>query len=212
MITAIADFLNIILTYFYNITGNYGVAIILLTLLTRIVTLPLTNKQMASAKAMQQLQPEIKKLQEKYKNDKEKLNQETMALWKKHKVNPAAGCLPLLVQFPFLIAIFQLLQDQERLTAAGIINTQFIFLDMTLPDPFYILPVLAGATTYLQQKQMMTDKSQQAMLIVMPIMLFVFSIRFQAGLVLYWVVGNLLSIGHHYLLSRPVAKGAVKGE
>ncbi len=208
MISAIADFLNIILTFFYNLTGNYGVAIILLTILTRIVTLPLTNKQMASAKAMQELQPEIKKLQEKYKNDKNKLNEETMELWKKHKVNPAAGCLPLIVQFPILIAIFQLLQDPSRLEAAGIVNTQFLFLNMTLPDPTYILPVLAGATTFLQQKLMMTDKSQQAMLYVMPVMLLVFSIRFQAGLVLYWVVGNLLSIGHHYLLNKPAAKGA----
>jgi len=212
MIAAIVDFLNIILTYFYTLTGNYGVAIILLTVLSRIVTLPLANKQMSSAKAMQELQPEIKKLQQKYKNDKEKLNQETMALWKKHKVSPAAGCLPLIIQFPILIAIFQLLQDPARLVEAGVVNTQFLLLDMTVPDPTFILPILSGITTFLQQKMMMTDKSQQAMLYVMPIMLLVFSIRFQAGLVLYWVVGNFLSIAHQYFLNRPKAKGVLEGE
>jgi YidC/Oxa1 family membrane protein insertase len=213
IIQPIADFFHVILLYLYNFTGNYGIAIILLTLLTRLITLPLTNKQMGSAKAMQNLQPEIKKLQEKYKNDKEKLNQATMALWKEHKVNPAAGCLPLLVQFPILIAIFRLLQDPARLYLdIANFNPQFLLLNMTLPDPTYILPVLAGVTTWVQQKTMMTDKSQQMMMIAMPIMILVFSIRFPAGLVLYWVVGNLFSIGHHYLLNKPVAKGALKEE
>ncbi len=211
-IQPIVDFFHVILLYLYNFTGNYGIAIILLTLLTRIVTLPLTNKQMASAKAMQQLQPEIKKLQEKHKNDKEKLNQETMALWKEHKVNPAAGCLPLIVQFPILIAIFRLLASPERLYQdIPNFSPQFLLLDMIQPDPTFILPVLAGVTTWMQQKSMMTDGSQKMMMIAMPIMLFVFSIRFPAGLVLYWVVGNLISIGHHYLQNRP-AKGVLKEE
>ncbi len=212
-IQPIVDFFHVILLYLYNFTGNYGIAIILLTVLTRIVTLPLTNKQMASAKAMQQLQPEIKKLQEKYKNDKEKLNQETMALWKEHKVNPAAGCLPLIVQFPILIAIFRLLASPERLYQdIPNFSPQFLLLDMIQPDPTFILPVLAGVTTWMQQKSMMTDGSQKMMMIAMPIMLFVFSIRFPAGLVLYWVVGNLISIGHHYLQNRPATKGVLKEE
>ncbi|MBS4023323.1 MAG: YidC/Oxa1 family membrane protein insertase [Dethiobacter sp.] len=210
----IVDVAHVILLYLYNITGNYGIAIILLTVLTRMITLPLTNKQMSSAKAMQDLQPELKRLQEKYKNDKEKLNQETMALWKANKVNPAAGCLPLIVQFPILIAIFRLLADSERLYI-DIVNfsPNFLFLDMTKPDPTFILPVLSAVTTWLQQKSMMTDKSQQAMMIAMPIMILVFSIRFPAGLVLYWVVGNLISIAHHYyLLKKPAGKGALKEE
>jgi YidC/Oxa1 family membrane protein insertase len=165
---------------------------------------------------MQALQPEIKKIQEKYKNDKEKLNQETMALWQKNKVNPAAGCLPLLIQFPFLIAIFRLLQDPELLQ--GIENVYFLGINMTVAmvqngvwqtNPgYYILVALSGLTTFYQQKIMMTDKSQQTMMIFMPLMLLFFSIRFPAGLVMYWVVNNILSAGHHILLSKMPAKGA----
>jgi YidC/Oxa1 family membrane protein insertase len=217
MIQAIAEYLGKILLIIYQYTGqNYGVAIILLTLLVRLVTWPLTNKQLQSARSMQALQPEIKKIQEKYKNDKEKLNQETMALWQKNKVNPAAGCLPLLIQFPFLIAIFRLLQDPELLK--GIENVYFLGINMTVAlvqngvwqtNPgYYILVALSGLTTFYQQKIMMTDKSQQTMMIVMPLMLLFFSIRFPAGLVMYWVVNNILSAGHHILLSKMPAKGA----
>lgn len=221
MIQPIAELLGNILLIIYRYTGqNYGVAIILLTILVRLVTWPLTNKQLQSARSMQALQPEIKKIQEKYKNDKEKLNQETMALWKKHKVNPAAGCLPLLIQFPVLIAMFSLL----KVPLQGIDNVVFLGVDMTLalaPEGmaslaayqtnvgYYILVALSGITTYLQQKIMMTDKSQQALMTMMPIMLLVFSVQFPAGLVMYWVVNNILSAGHHILLSKMPAKGAL---
>lgn len=220
MIEAIAQVMGTVLLFIYNNFGkNYGIAIILLTVLTRVVTLPLTHKQMSSAKAMQELQPEIKKLQEKYKNDKEKLNAETMELWKKHKVNPAAGCLPLIIQFPILIAIFRLLQYPEKLQ--GIENFMVLGIDMTksLGSVFGTVPftetlgyallvLLSGATTYLQQKYMMTDKSQQSFMVVMPIMILVFSYNFPAGLVLYWVVGNIFSIIHHIFINRPVTKEA----
>lgn len=220
MIEAIAQLMGTILLFIYNNFGkNYGIAIILLTLLVRAVTLPLTHKQMASAKAMQDLQPELKKLQEKYKNDKEKLNAETMELWKKHNINPAAGCLPLIIQFPILVAIFRLLQYPEKLQ--GIENFVVLGIDMTKSlatvfgnVPFnqtlgYVLLVLlSGATTYLQQKMMMTDKSQQSFLVVMPLMILIFSYNFPAGLVLYWVVGNIFSIIHHFIINRPVTKEA----
>jgi YidC/Oxa1 family membrane protein insertase len=220
MITAISDILSQILLFFDNITGNYAMSIILLTILIRIITWPLTNKQLSSAKAMQDLQPEIKKLQEKHKNDKEKLNAETMELWKKHKVNPAAGCLPLLIQMPVLWAMFVVLKNPP-----AEVSNFFIFgIDMRLSVNdlrtagtalalssfgYYLLVVLSGATTYLQQKLMMTDKSQQAMMIFMPLMLLYFSLQFPSGLVMYWVVNNLLSIGHHILISKRPAKGAV---
>lgn len=219
MITAIADILNQILLSFERFTGNYAVAIILLTLVVRVITLPLSNKQLSSAKAMQELQPEIKKLQEKYKNDKEKLNAETMELWKKHKVNPAAGCLPLIIQMPVLWAMFTVLRQPPE----AVQNFMLFGVDMRISVNelraagqaltgtafgYYLLVALSGATTYLQQKLMMTDKSQQAMMIFMPLMLLWFSLQFPAGLVLYWVVNNVLSIVHHMIINKP-AKGAV---
>jgi YidC/Oxa1 family membrane protein insertase len=220
MITAIADVLGEILLFFNGITKNYAFSIIILTALVRLITWPLTNKQLSSAKAMQDLQPQIKKLQEKYKNDKEKLNQETMALWKNNKVNPASGCLPLIIQMPVLWAMFVVLRDPP----AAVTNFMMFGVDMRISVNelraagtafaassigYYILVVLSGATTYVQQKMMMTDKSQQAMMILMPLMLLWFSLQFPAGLVLYWVVNNLLSIGHHYLINKTPAKGAV---
>lgn len=221
MIEAIVQILNTILLALNEFTRNYGISIILLTILVRIVTWPLTNKQLSSAKAMQDLQPEIKKLQEKYKNDKEKLNAETMELWKRHKVNPAAGCLPLLIQMPILFAMFRLLQTPP----AEIPEQAFLLLGMDMRlalvstiegvtvwqthPGYYLMVLLSGATTYLQQKLMMTDKSQQALMIMMPLMLLYFSIRFPAGLVLYWAVSNLLSVGHHVLINKKPAKGAV---
>lgn len=213
MIQPIVDILFQVLLYFYNLTGNYGVAIIILTIIVKVITFPLTQKQIKSAKAIQDIQPELKKLQEKHKNDKEKLNEETMKLWQEHKINPLAGCLPLLVQFPVLIAMFRLLQDSQTLFMnAGIadFNKMFLIFDMTQPDTTYILPILAGVTTFLQQKLMTTDQSQKALLYVMPIMIAGFSIQFPAGLTLYWVLQNVLSVGQHMLVNKPVLKGVQK--
>ncbi len=214
MIQPIVDILFEVLLYFYNLTGNYGVAIIILTIIVKVITFPLTQKQIKSAKAIQDIQPELKKLQEKHKNDKEKLNEETMKLWQEHKINPLAGCLPLIVQFPVLIAMFRLLQESETLFMnAGIadFNKMFLFFDMTQPDTFpYILPILAGVTTFLQQKLMTTDQSQKALLYLMPIMITGFSIQFPAGLTLYWVLQNVLSVGQHMFVNKPVLKGVQK--
>ena len=213
MIQPIVDILFEVLLYFYNLTGNYGVAIIILTIIVKVITFPLTQKQIKSAKAIQDIQPELKKLQEKHKNDKEKLNEETMKLWQEHKINPLAGCLPLIVQFPVLIAMFRLLQESETLFMnAGIadFNKMLLFFDMTQPDITYILPILAGVTTFLQQKLMTTDQSQKALLYLMPIMITGFSIQFPAGLTLYWVLQNVLSVGQHMLVNKPVLKGVQK--
>ena len=220
MLEPIRVILNQVLLFFYDFTNNYGVSIILLTILIRLLTWPLQHKQLASAKAMQELQPEIKKLQAKHKNDKEKLNAETMELWKKHKVNPFTGCLPLLIQMPILWAMFQVLSTPpevvENFMLFGINMTVSVNMLREAGQAFslqsfgyYFLVLLSGGTTYLQQKMMMTDKSQQMMMIGMPLMLLWFSLQFQAGMVLYWVVNNILSIGHHMLLNRKPVKGAV---
>jgi len=223
MIRALVEILNAILLAINDFTNNYGLSIIILTILVRVITWPLMSKQLASARAMQELQPEIKKLQEKYKNDKEKLNAATLELWKKHNINPAAGCLPLLIQLPILWAVFQLLKSPPPLAEQSFF---LLGVDMRLAlkttvdgitqwqshPGYWILVLLSGATTFLQQKLTMTDKSQQAMLITMPLILLYLSISFQAGLVLYWVVNNLLSIGQQMLINRRPVKGAVSEE
>lgn len=202
----IVDFFQLMLTFFYSLTPNLGIGIILLTLIVKIITFPLNNKQMQSAKKMQKIQPELKKIQKKYKNDKQKQNQAVMEFMQKNKVNPVAGCLPLLVQFPILISIFTLLRDTQRLEMISdspfYLFPSLEFLNLTYPDPFYVLPILAGATTFWQQKIMMTDPNQKMMLYIMPAMLLFFSINFPAGLVLYWVLNNLLSVWQQLLIGR----------
>jgi len=213
MLAPIVNFLNEVTLIFYNMSNNYGVAIVLLTFLARLLPLPLQHKQLVSARVMQKLQPELKKIQEKYKNDKEKLNKATMELWSKHKVNPVTGCLPLLIQLPILFAMFRVLQQPP----AVVQNFVWLGLDMRLSvamlretgallSPasitYYLLVILSGATTFWQQKMMMTDQSQKAMLIMMPIMLTYFSLTFPAGLVFYWTLNNFLSIGHHILINK----------
>jgi len=194
--------------YFFQLTGNYGIAIIILTVVIRVVLLPFTFSQVKAMKKMQELQPELKKLQNKYKNDPQRLNKETMELWKKHGVNPFSGCLPLLLQIPFLWAFFRMLYSYEPL-----IGAPFLWLsDLSLPDPTYILPVLAAVTTYWQSKIMSpagVDASQQTMLYMMPIFLGWLASQYAAGLSLYWVVSNLLGILQQYLM--PVGS-PVKGE
>ncbi len=211
------DFLSNImqsaLTFFYNMTTsigfpNYGVAIILLTIAIKALMYPLTVKQVKSMKAMQDIQPKMKELQEKYKGNPEKLNKELANLYKEAGVNPLAGCLPLLVQMPFLIAIFFAIRDYQYAQ----LPPSFLWLtDLAQPDPTYILPVLSALTTYIQQKQTTTEMTQQnkMMLIFMPIFIGYISLTFPAGLVLYWVVSNMFQIGQQWFMYRnnaPVAR------
>lgn len=221
MIQAIVEVLKSVLLSINNVTHNYGLSIIILTILIRIITWPLMSKQLSSAKAMQEIQPEIKKLQEKYKHDQEKLNAATMELWKKHKINPVAGCLPLLLQIPILWAMFRMLQTPPNIEAS-----QFFLLTVDMREAlmstvdgvtvwnshpgYWILVALSGLTTFLQQKLTITDQSQRSMMIVMPLMLLYFSLRFPAGVLLYWVVNNLLSLGQHLLIHRGSARGEVE--
>ncbi|MDP2859871.1 MAG: YidC/Oxa1 family membrane protein insertase [Bacillota bacterium] len=181
----------------YNLTGNYGVAIILLTAVIRVVLLPFTLMQTRSSLKMQQLNPEIQALQKKLKNEPEKLNQETMALWKKHGVNPLSSCLLLLVQFPFIIAFFRALERFEPLKIG-------VFLGMTLGEPNKIvLPLLAAVSTYFQVKVSSPPgggSQNQAMLVVFPLLIGWMATRFAAALSLYWIVSNVFSIGERFLV------------
>jgi YidC/Oxa1 family membrane protein insertase len=201
------------LTFFYNLTAaigiaNYGIAIIVLTIIIKMLLYPLTVKQVKSMKGMQDLQPKIKEIQEKYKGNPEKLQKETAALYKQSGINPLAGCLPLIVQMPILIGIFYAIRDYPALH-----QQSFLWLsDLSHPDPTYILPVLSAATTYLQQKQTTTDMTQQnkMMMIFMPLFIGYISITFPGALVLYWVVSNVIQITQQWWMYRKTAQ--IQGE
>src|SRR5699024_9813531 len=146
--TVLYDLLGKLLYAIYSITQNYGLSILAFTVVVKVILLPLALKQTNSMNRMQEIQPKLKALQEKYKNDKEKLNQKMMELYKEHNYNPAGGCLPLLVQFPILIGLFRVLQDPQRYvfpegTYEGIVQNFLWLPNLGSPDPYYILPVLA---------------------------------------------------------------------
>ena len=202
-------FLQAILTVFYNISGyigfaNYGVAIILMTIVIKILLYPLTVKQIKSMKAMQDLQPKMKELQEKFKDKPEKLQQEMAALYKNSGVNPLAGCLPLLAQMPILMGIFFAIRDYSYIGDP----TFFWLSNLSVADHIYVLPILSALTTYIQQKQTMNDDNPQTkmMMYFMPIFIGYISINFPSGLVLYWVVSNIAQIIQQWWMYRDEAK------
>lgn len=196
--------LSWLIIYFADVfSGSFGPAIIVVTIILRFLILPLMIKQTKSAKAMQAIQPEIQKLREKYsakdQKTQQKLQQETMSLFQEKGVNPLAGCLPLLIQMPILLAFYHAIMRTEEIG-----HQQFLWFYLDMPDPF-LLPLIAGITTFIQQKMMMvTDNPQMKILLyMMPIMIFVFAMFFPAALTLYWVVGNLFMIAQTYFITGP---------
>lgn len=188
--------------------GEYGIAIILLTIVIRFIILPLTLKQTQSSKAMQALQPEIKKLKEKYKDDPKKQQEETMRLFQKNNVNPMAGCFPVLVQMPILFALFHAISWNENIYAHS-----FLWMKLGSPDPIHILPVLAALTTFLQQRVMMKMSPQsmnqmQVLLYVFPVMILAMAWNFAAALPLYWIFSNIFTIAQTYYIYRKPKEGA----
>jgi YidC/Oxa1 family membrane protein insertase len=193
-----------LLKFIYSLIPNYGIAIIILSIIIKFVFYPLTHKSFSSAQKMQQVQPLLKEVQAKYKGNPQKVQQETMKLYKEHGVSPLGGCLPLLIQFPFLFALYPVLQSTIELRHAGFI---FWLKDLSIPDPLYILPILMGITMFFQQKlmsqkpspnmdekQLAQLKTQKFMMYGMPIF-FVFIFKsLPAGLVLYWFTYNILSV------------------
>lgn len=180
---------------------SYGLSIMIVTIIIRFITLPFMLKQLKSTKAMQKLQPEMEALKEKYKTNQEKLNQETMKLFQKHNVNPMAGCLPLFVQMPILIAFYQSIMYNEHIRAAT-----FLFLELGQKDVTYVLPILAAVTTYLQQKTTMaggnSNPQMKMMLYFMPVMIFFISSSLPSALSLYWFYGNIFSIVQNLFVYR----------
>ncbi|MDK2936247.1 MAG: YidC/Oxa1 family rane protein insertase [Eubacteriaceae bacterium] len=206
-----------LLLQLYNLIGNYGVSIIVFTIIVKLLLLPLNIKQTKSMKDMQRLQPELQKLNKKYKNNKEKLNEETLKLYKVYKVNPAAGCLPLLLQFPILIGLYGTLRYPETwVFSSGMIDSvdmSFLWIgNLNSPDPIYVLPILAALFTFISQKFTMANssmnpddpnaKTQKVMLYVMPIMIGYMAIKMPAGVALYWVVQNIFTFFQQFIMMR----------
>lgn len=187
------------LNLIYSYIPNYGVAIILLTILIKLILFPLTSKSFKSMNRMKALQPEINKLKEKYKDNPKKMQTETMGLYRKHKVNPLGGCLPILLQLPIFFALFAAIRDFVELQGATFLWAK----DLSGPDtvmvimgsiPINPLPLLMGASMFWQQKMTTVDPAQQKMMMFMPIIFTVMLYNFSSGLVIYWLVNNLLSI------------------
>jgi YidC/Oxa1 family membrane protein insertase len=201
----VAKPLLVSLKFFNRYVHNYGIAIIILTILIKILFWPLTHTSFKSMKDMQKIQPEIAKLREKYKNNKEELNKKIMELYRTHKVNPLGGCLPLLLQIPVFFALYRVLLDSIELRHASFIS--FWINDLSGKDPTYISPLLMGASMFIQQKMTPTtgDPTQAKMMLFMPVIFTFMFLNFPSGLVIYWLVNNVLSIGQQIYINKRIS-------
>ncbi len=188
-----------VLAFFYNLTGNYGWSIIFMTFCIKILFFPLTHKSFKSMKGMQKVQPYVKIIQERNKDNRQKMNEEMMELYKKHKVNPVGGCLPMLLQIPVFIALYHALFFSIELRGAPFMGW---VTDLSVADPYYVFPVLMGATMFVQQKltPSMGDPMQQKIMMFLPIVFTFLFLTFPAGLVIYWTVNNILTISQQYYI------------
>ncbi|HAA02507.1 MAG TPA: membrane protein insertase YidC [Syntrophobacteraceae bacterium] len=203
-----------VLKWFYKYTHNYGVAIILITVIIKIIFWPLTHKSYKSMQGMKKLQPKLNALREKHKDNREKLNEELMGLYRAHKVNPLGGCLPMVLQIPVFFALYRMLYS-----SVDLLHQPFMLWmnDLTAPDrlpigfniPYVgnglpVLTLLMGASMFIQQKMTPStgDPRQEKMMLMMPVVFTVMFINFPAGLVLYWLVNNVLSIAQQYWINR----------
>lgn len=224
--------MNQTLEFFYSITHSWGIAIILLTCLVKILILPLTKKQFQAMKDLQNLQPEMKKIQEKFKKDPKEMQKRMMLLYKEHKVNPLGGCLPLIVQMPILILLYRTIMSIKtkfvsatflwaepiNCKTASFLDTSFLWIPSLL-SPDLILLALYALSMYVSQKlttpptlDRAQQESQKMMTIMMPI-LFTFMFRtFPSAFILYWLVFNILSTGHQYLIMGSLSPITIKSE
>ncbi|HXL46287.1 MAG TPA: membrane protein insertase YidC, partial [Candidatus Binatia bacterium] len=206
----------LLMNWVYKYVGNYGVAIILLTVLTRVLFYPLTVKSMRSMKAMQALQPQINALRNKYKSDPQRLQKETLELYRKYKVNPMGGCLPMVAQIPIFYGLYLALslsvelQNAKFLCLGRLFGVDLWICDLAAQDPTYVLPILMGLTMFIQQKMSPTsgDPRQAKMMLVMPFVFTFMFLNLPSGLVLYWTVSNVLQIAQQWLMNRPARERA----
>ena len=197
----------------YHFVGNWGWAIVILTIIIRIILFPLTLKGMLSMQKLKDLAPKIKEIQQKYKGDPQKLNAHMMQLYKKHGANPMGGCLPMLLQIPIFFAIYRVLLNAIELKGAPWI---LWITDLSQKDPYFVLPILMGITMFIHQKitpTTITDPMQKKIFTYLPIVFTFFFLTFPAGLTLYWFVNNILSIIQQLIVNKifEARKSASKG-
>lgn len=206
MFNYLASVMISVLKFLFDISGNYGVAIILLTAMIKFALYPLTLQSTKQMDAMQRIQPKVQELQKKLKEKPEQLQKEMIDLYKKEGVNPLGGCLPMLLQLPFLIALFIALTSKEFSAIVSTAGSRAAFLwitNLAKPDPTYVFVALIGLTTYWSQKTMpgAGSSQQKGMLYMMPAFIAFISMPFPAGVQLYWVISNLLTIAQQvYIL------------
>ena len=188
-----------ILNFIYSLIGNYGFAIMIFALLIKLIFFPLSRQMIMSQHKMQMIQPELKKIQQKYKNDPQRLNQEMMHLYKTYKVNPFSGCLPLLIQMPIFFALFRTLTSSIEFRHADFI---FWITDLSLKDPYYVLPISMGIMMLVQSLSTTVDPRQRLMVIFMPVIMVVIFINMPSGLQLYWFTYNILTLIEHFVIKR----------
>jgi YidC/Oxa1 family membrane protein insertase len=184
--------------WLHRFVPDYGLVLILFGVLVRLAMWPLTTKSFRSIQAMQKIQPEILRLRERYKSDPQRMQQETMKLYREKKVNPLGGCLPNLIPMPILFALFFVFQSTIEFRGQA-----FLWLpDLSQPDPWYILPILMGLTMFISSKMVQTDPKMAAMTYAMPVVLTFVFLNLAAGLVLYYTVSNVLTFIQQWMLRR----------
>ncbi|MCF1439728.1 MAG: membrane protein insertase YidC [Shewanella sp.] len=200
-----------LLMFFQGIVGNWGVAIILITLTVRGALYPLTKAQYTSMAKMRNLQPKLQEMKERYGDDRQKLGQAMMELYKKEKVNPMGGCLPILLQMPIFIALYWVLLESVELRHAPFM---LWIHDLSVQDPYYVLPILMGISMFVMQKMQpmapTMDPMQAKMMQWLPVVFTVFFLWFPAGLVLYWLVGNIVAIIQQKIIYASLEKKGLK--
>ena len=198
-----------LLTFIHSLLGNWGWSIIFLTIIVKSIFLPLSAKSYRSMANMRRVAPKLTALREQYGDDRQKLSQEMMGLYKKEKINPLGGCLPILVQMPVFIALYWVLMESVELRQAPFM---LWIEDLSIKDPFFILPIIMGVSMFIQMSlnPAPQDPMQAKVMKLMPIIFTVFFLFFPAGLVLYWVVNNILSITQQYIITKQIENADAK--
>ena len=205
LVKAVAKPIFYVLRFLYEFTHNYGVTIILLTMLIKLMFVPLQYKSYKSMKQMQVIQPKVLAIQNKFKDDRERLNKELIKLYKDHRVNPVGGCLPMVLQMPVFVALFNILYMTIDLRQAPFM---LWIKDLSVQDPYYVLPIIMGATMVIQQKITPTtmDPTQAKIMLFLPVFMTFLFVNFPAGLVLYWLTNNTLTITQQVVTERLFGK------
>ena len=198
----VAKPLSVFLHWIYSFIGNWALSIVVLTLIIKLAFYKLSEKSFRSMAGMKKLAPRLQKIKETYKDDKQKIGKKTMELYKSEKINPAAGCLPILVQIPVFISVYWVLIEMVELR-----QTPFLYLpDLSMKDPYFILPLIMGASMWFQQRlnPPPADPIQAKIMMMLPVVFTVFFLWFPAGLVLYWVTNNVLSITQQVYINKKI--------